>query len=478
MIHSTNGKPPGVKPRLTKELAEAVNFLGAFRDLGTVYGGLFNSDGMLWDSVSGTGVGGAFWTAFYWMSTIWFNRMQRYTSRFCYLSNGYGATAINDLTTLALGEGFTYTNKDGTPNEQLDEWMEENDWHEFSREMFINYLTDGEDFIRIYGEGVESRVLWLDPDLIYSEGNDSNDYFAGLEYEAGNAGKPDAFRVWDKPYGSAGGIGERVPAEQMQHRANKHWGQKRGFAWALPVLQDIFACDAFSGNIIGTADLLAKVAIIRQHEAPQGAVEMLKGQIQSQAAQWGPPIGQNGTPPVPPSIAGERVPPASIFDASKGTEYVTLPIGNYAQFIEVLDAELRKISGHFFLPATIYIQSRGEAAPYSGELAAGSWNVRNIKRLQDHWKRKDMQLFKMCGLDVKDLQVQTPEVAVPDKKGKQAEEEMLLRNQVISRATVAKLHDLDWEAEKAQILEEQETFRTIAEQPEEEGETSDTGNKE
>ena len=73
---------PDPRPRLTQPLAEAIDFLGAFRELGNVYGGLFASDGNYWETVGGgTGAGGAFWTAFYWISTIWFNRMQRYSAR-------------------------------------------------------------------------------------------------------------------------------------------------------------------------------------------------------------------------------------------------------------------------------------------------------------------------------------------------------------------------------------------------------------
>ena len=204
-------------------------------------------------------------------------------------------------------------------------------------------------------------------------------------------------------------------------------------------------------------------------KSPPGAIEMFQAEVRSQAGNWGPPIGQNGTPPIASWFSSEYIPRKAIIDSNKSTAYTALPIADWAQFGEVLDLGLRKISSHFFLPMGIFSNDKSQRDSYGAELASGSWIVRCIKRLQDQWKRQDVRLLRRLGFDVSLKNTNAPEVAVPDIKGKQQEEQFLIENQVFSRKTVCEAHDGDWEVESKQILKEQELFRTIAEPAADEG---------
>ncbi|HEX4000229.1 MAG TPA: phage portal protein [Pirellulales bacterium] len=458
--------PHAVPVAQRQTLAEAIEFLGVLSGLGAAAPNLFASDGNLWQQVGGAGAsGGAFWAAYYWMSSIWFNRLQRYAARFAFMTNGYSAAAINELTTLALGEGFNYSSKNKTVQKQVETWIKLNDWHERSIEGFLNWLIDGEVFIRIDGQGESSTVSYIDPDLIYSSPTDRQDYFCGCIFGDTDTERPNSFRLWNKPFGDAGGEHEDVPAAQIQHRANRHFGQKRGFSWALPVLKDCFQADGLTGNLMGTAGVLSKFALIRQHQVPQGGAELMRAQIQADQAAYGPPIGQNGTPPIQPTESAERYPEGAIVDSSASTEYKTLDGVNYAQFGEALDMALRKISSHFFLPMGIFAQDKSERGSYAAEIASGSWNERNIKKFQDKWKRRDLALMAMCGIDVSEVDVTAPEIATPDKAAAVQEEDMMIRNKCRSRQTVCESHGGDWEQEKQRMLAEKKDLADLFEEP-------------
>lgn len=446
----------------SKELAEQIDFLAGMCGPGM---NLFSSDGNLWNPIGGAnGAGGAYWTRFYWASTIWFNRMQRYTARWCYMSNAYAQTAINQLVTLALGDGFTYTSENASAQRMVEKWIKDNDWHQRSIEAFKNWLIDGEVFIRVKGYGDESTVGFIDPDLIYTDPTNRDDYYGGLTYDDFDSYRPKGYKLWDKPFGQAGGDVTNIPASNMQHRANANWGQKRGFSWMLPVLKDFFQADALTCNLMGSAEVIAKYAVIRQHEAPEAAAQNMNAQIQAQQNAY-VPIGQNGTPPVPPSLSAEFVPPASVIDSSASTTYQTLGPVQYAAYVELLDCVLRKIASHFSLPVGIFSQDKSERGSYASEITTGSWMERTIKKFQDLWMNSDKKLMGMAGLPMEEIDIGTPEIATPDQKAAVDEEDMLLRNKIISRQTIAKNHGLDWDMEKKQMLSEKTELADLFEQP-------------
>ncbi len=456
------------KPRTA--LSEAIDLFGGMSQFGQAYGSLFASDGNLWNSVAGPAAsGGAFFSAFYWASTLWFNRMQRYAARYCFLSNGYGSTAVRDLTILAMGEGFTLSSQNEEKDAMLKRWMKATKYHQRSIRGFKRFLVDGEVFYRVKGQGEDSRYRFIDPDLVYSDPiDDKKDYFAGLLFDDDDDENPRAYKLWSAIYGESAAKSSEVPASQMQHRANREWGQKRGFSWMLPVLPDLFGADALTGNLSGAAEVLSKFALIRQHQAPESAAALMRAQIQANSRAFGPGIGVNGGPVTAPTEPAERYPVGAIVDSSESTEYRVLEGVNYAQFGELLDMLLRKISSQFYLPMGIFAQDKSERGSYASELAAGSWNVRNIKSLQDEWKRQDLELIEMCGIETDDIDITAPEISVVDKKAAVEEEKMLMENMALSPQTLAKNHDLDFDQEARNWATAKKKYPELYDQPEDE----------
>lgn len=437
-----------------QSLQEAIEFLGGFKAFGWGAGGnsLFNSDGNLWNVISGTGAAGGFYTAFYWLSTAWFNKIQRYAGRYCFLSNGYAQTAVNNLAILVLGNGFEYSSEDPGKDKEIKAWVKENCWNQRSIEAFKRYLIDGEVFLRCF----DDRVRFVDPDFVYGDNAGGRDTYQGVIYTEGDEEDITGYRVHKKPNQTDFADSETVPVSQMQHRANVHFGQKRGFSWILPVMSDLFAADMLTNNLMTSAEVRSKFAIIREHEANQDAVQAYRSGIQSQPqnAIWRQAVGQNGGPAFPPVENIENYPQGAIVDAPVTVKYNTLPDVDPGQFIEVLDATLCKISSHFHLPVGIFANLRGDRGSYASELVHSSWSVRSLEQLQNHWKEYDLALLEKCGFDTDDVQVVSPEIALVDKKAEKELAEFLIREKMVSKQTLAKTFEIDFCKEQEIIKSE------------------------
>ena len=135
---------------------------------------------------------------------------------------------MNDLTVLALGEGFNYTDDEGNSYDELDDWMEDNNWHERSIEIFQNLADRRRSFFASIGQGPSSKVRWIDPDLIYSEGSNNQDYYGGLLFSEEDSEQPEAFKVWNSPYDQRKGEPETISAKEIQHRRRTSTGARSG----------------------------------------------------------------------------------------------------------------------------------------------------------------------------------------------------------------------------------------------------------
>lgn len=442
-----------------KDFQEAISLFNVFSDFQTqqAFSTAWFSDGQFWNVLSnGNSTGGAFWTAYYWLSTYWFNKMQRYLGRYLYISNAYATTAVNNLTILAMGSGFEYTTDNVSKQKRLDDWLHRNGWHERSIEAFKRYLIDGEVFFRLFNEGDDVR--FIDPDLIYTNGvNDpKQDQYSGVLFDRDDQETVTGFEVHSDPSGVPGQY-ETVSADEIQQRANKHWGQRRGFSHVLPVATDLFLADELSVALMRSAKLRGSIGAIREHDAPQSAVSTFRAQIQTQPQnQWNNlATGQNGGPIFPPENL-ENYPPGSIIDTGVNTKWNVLENVDASSYETLIDVTLRKISSHFHLPMGIFAQDKSERGAYASEMVSNSYLVRSIEAMQDAWKECDKRLLEMAGFDCKDVSITAPDVAMVDKKASIEEAAFLLNMQIASRCTIAKTFNLDYEREKELIASEQE----------------------
>lgn len=429
---------PYQKPA-NQDLREAIGFLNGLKQWGCGTG-LFNDQGgNLWNVTTsgGTAIGG-FRAAYLWLATQWFNMMQRYMARYAYISNGYTINAVDNLAILVLGEGFEYQCDSQAQQDRINGWIKDNNWIDRSLDNYKQYLIDGEIFYRVF----KDAVVEVDPDLVY--GDDSTKPgqwgYNGVITNAKNYRKVEGYLVNQFPSGNAG-TPEKVPVSDIQHRKNALFGLPRGFSYILPVAMDMFSADELTTVLAATANVPAKIAAIRSHDSPADAVRNFRTNIQSQPqnTQNTLYVGQTGygNPGVGPQNM-ENYPTGSIIDTDLGTKWEFPDAPDCAGHIEVLKASLRKIGSHFHLPMAIFSQDQGERGAYAAELATGGYLNRMIKSLQSRWKRQDVEIMEMAGLDMTGVIVSAPEVAMFDKDSEVKTSEFLFNIGVWDGDDVAK----------------------------------------
>lgn len=427
---------------ISEEIAWLNNFCG--------YGSYFTNPGTgnIYTPVAGgNGAAGGFYTAWYWLATQWWNQWQRYMCRFGYISNAYCSTAVNNLTILALGNGFQIQTPNKSKQKKIDAWVKSTDFRTRDIEAFRRFLIDGECFIRKFGN---DKLRFVDPDLVYSS-TDKTDQTLGIVTEPTDYEDVTGYIVHTRK----GEIdGENVPSSEIQHRKNAHFGQRRGLSWLLPIMSDAFGADKLTNNLIRTSDVLANFAFFRKHVAPEASVRQFRDGISNQPINT-VPLNQNGTPPARlPSDNIENYNSGSIIDLPANIEIEQLTGLPAESYIAVLDASLRKIAAHFHLPMGVF-GNRDERGAYAAELVSNSYLVRSIEALQETWKEWDLQLLEMCGFDTSDVTIVPPEVSIIDRDQLTKEMEFLLGQKLISKQTASASFNLDQEEQLDLIRKEE-----------------------
>ncbi len=396
----------------------------------------------------GNGYAGGFYTAWYWLSTMWFNRYQRYMGRYGYMANAYCSTAVNNLTILVLGSGFQFNTPSESKQKKLNEWVKDTKFRTRDIEAFKRFLIDGEVFIRKFDD---DKLRFIDPDFVYSS-TEKTDQALGVITDEDDYEQVKGYVVHNKSNEDYNG--ETVSADEIQHRKNAHFGQRRGLSWLLPVMTDCFGADRLTNNLIRTSDVLANFAFFRKHNSPMASVQAFKDQISNQPINQYP-LNQNGTPPARlPSDNIENYNSGSIVDLPINVELEQLQGLPAESYIATLDATLRKIAAHFHLPMGVF-GNQAERGAYAAELVSNSYLVRSIEALQECWKEWDLDLLQMCGFDVSDISVVAPEVTIIDKTELTQEMQFLLSQKLISKQSASKAFGLLHEDELALIKKEE-----------------------
>jgi len=437
---------------ISEEIAWLNNFAG--------YGNYFSNgsgNGNIYNPVAGgNGSAGGFYTAWYWLQTSWWNKWQRYLCRYGMISNAYCATAVNNLTILAMGSGFKFKTPNKSKQKKLDKWVKDTKFRTRDIEAFKRWLIDGEVFIRIFDD---NTLRFIDPDYVYSS-TEKTDQALGVVINDLDYEDVEGYIVHTKP--NEDFQGEFVPAKEIQHRKNAHFGQRRGLSWLLPVMTDCFGADRLTNNLIRTSDVLANFAFFRKHVAPQASVQAFRDGIANQPINQYP-LGQNGTPPARlPSDNIENYNAGSIIDLPQNVELEQLAGLPAESYIATLNATLRKVAAHFHLPMSIFGSSEDRGS-YNSELVSNSYLVRAIEAMQEDWMAQDLELLELCGFDTDDITIEAPQVSIIDANELIEESRFLLEQQIKSKDSVAKAFNVDYIEEQKLIEQEVKNGQTSAE---------------
>jgi hypothetical protein len=335
----------------------------------------------------------------------------------------------------------------------LEEWLELRDYHEKSKRMFIEYIVQGEEFVRVFGD--DFRVI--DPDYVYSTAESKNgtaDRYQGILSSTHDGEDIKGYEVHESPiFGGTGGE-EFVPKEEMQYRVDLMFNERRGRSHFLPVFPQMFKVDQLSCVLLDTAQTQGKFAFFRKWEnSPDESAQFMEANIQASA-----PTGYSQTYATPYSWQpSENYPSGAVVDVPKSMTLETIGADNFGQWIEPINLALRIVATQCCLPAEIISQNRGDSDSYAAGIVANSWQEKVIKAKQDRWKSWDLDLISRCtGIPKKLIDVTAPVIATPDKR---AEAEIIngaIDRGVMSKHTAAIRMDLDPDEEQKFIAKEQQ----------------------
>lgn len=431
-------------------IKEQIDLLGGFAGAGLLNS--FTGDKGLWATTwGGQGAAGGFFSLYFLLNTVWFNRIQRYTARYLALSNGIASACAYYMAVLALGQGFQYHSKDPGVERELEDWLDRRDYHEKSKRMFMEYIIQGEEFVRIFGD--DFRVI--DPDYIYSTSDSKNgmaDRYQGILSSTHDGEDVLGYQIHETPiFGGTGGE-EFVPKDEMQFRADLMFNERRGRSHFLPVFPQMFKVDQLSCVLLDTAQTQGKFAFFRKWDAPTESAQFMEAQVPASS-----PVGYNQAYIYPPYAFNnsEAYPSGAVVDVPKNMTLETIGADNFAQWIEPINLALRLVATQCCLPAEIISQNRGDSDSYAASIVTNSWQEKVIKAKQDRWKNWDLDLISRCtGIPKKLIDVKAPQIAIPDKTAEAAIINGAIDRGVMSKHTARIRMDLDPDEEEALIEKE------------------------
>lgn len=372
--------------------------------------------------------------------TIWFNRIQRWTAEWMFKTNGYAISAIDNMTSMTLGEGFSYKYENEAQNKKLQAFFKKNKWSSRSREGFQKVLVDGECFFRIFKQADDLPLLrWICPDFVFGSAGDNPDSL-GILTEKDDYETVTGYRVNNVV----------IPASKVQHR-KLGWAEDfRGTSVLFAIGPILDQAAELLTSLCSTAEQLSRFTAVVEHKSDQDSIRDMNYNIPNQPGnypdyntpQW---VGRNCTP-------SEFYPRNSIVRHGDDQKW-NFP-GQYIdgeKYVSVLRAALRLAAARVGLPENVLSQDNDSIAAYNGQMVANSHIVKGFEMWQQKQVEWDVELLEMCGFDTTDLLIVQPEVAIPNKNTPVEQGEFLIKNRMASKSTVAKLFEVDYEKELPQI---------------------------
>ncbi len=305
-------------------------------------------------------------------------------------TNEFAINGQENRISYLVGSGHTYRAeiRKGSPADPalaaqvqavLDAFVQANKWHRRQQEIVRRLDRDGEAFLRFFVDRQGcTRVRFVEPDQVAGPATGAVDPAAsfGILTDESDVETVLAYYVDGRP----------VDADQIQHRkANVDANVKRGLPLFFPVRKNLRRAEKLLRNMSVVAEIQSAIALIRKH---QGGV---RGGVQQFAAsQTDLTVTQQLTGR---TTSFRRFGPGTILDAPGGIEYDFPAAGlDAANFVAVLQAELRAIASRLVMPEFM-LTSDASNANYSSTMMAEGPAMRMFARLQADLIQDDLEVM-------------------------------------------------------------------------------------
>ena len=375
----------------------------------------------------------------------------REQSRTLARTNEFAINAIENRINYVVGNGHKYhaiakNEHYNTLADQvqaiMQEFIIENKWFRRQQEIMRRRDRDGEAFLRFFvGNEGETIIRFVEPDQISTprEFEQMPCCRFGIRSTPGDIETVEGYWV----------DGEYVSVCEIQHRkTNVDCNVKRGISLFYPVRKNLKRVEKLLRNMSTVAEIQSAIALIRKHASPHGEAIRRYMQKQSDATNANPGTGQ--------SRSMQWFSPGTIIDAYQGVDY-QFPIAaiDASRYVTVLQAELRAIASRLVMPEFM-LSSDASNANYASTMVAEGPAVRMFERLQHEMVLDDLCVFRRVinnaiaagrlpleSQTMVDVQAVPPLLAVRDRLDEAKADEILLKNNVMSRQTMAMRYGLD-----------------------------------
>jgi capsid protein len=345
----------------------------------------------------------------------------------------------------------------------LDDFIRDSGWQRRQQETVRRRDRDGEAFLRFFldAEG-KTRVRFVEPWQV-TQGSrlaPRDGFISRSEMTTfGIHTEPDDVET---VLGYCLDDGEYVAAADMQHRkANVDANVRRGVPLFYPVRRNLARAEKLLRNMAAVSDIQTAIALIRKHRGgKRSSIEQLRSSL---ATMSSPAAGSSRA-----ATYFQPFQPGTILDVHSDAEYDFPARGlDASRYVQVLQAILRAVASRLVMPEFM-LTSDASNANYSSTLVAEGPAVKIFERLQHDMIVDDLEVMwrvlrgaaaagrlehpGCCGaagvLDVIDIEVQPPGVAVRNRLEEAQVDEILLRNGAMSVDRLALRHGLDPEVER------------------------------
>lgn len=442
--------------RLQRRLAEAFDDLWA--SLVDPHDDQFDADGTRWLEIGADGrmtsPGGAPFTTEEQHAAI------RARCRALAVTNEFAINGHENRINYLVGPGHTYeavARVAGSASVELlrrvqaviDEFVQVNRWHRRQQEIVRRQDRDGESFLQFFpaADGI-LRVRFVEPDQVRTPPSRAADPAASFGIQTMPDDVETALGYWID--------GQWVEAGEIQHRkANVDANVKRGLPLFVPVMKNLRRAEKLLRNMSVVSEIQSAIALIRKHAAgTRTTVEQFVG---SQADAQRVTAGGR-------TVNYKRYAPGSILDTYGGVEYDFPAAGiDAANFVKVLQAELRAIASRLVMPEFM-LTSDASNANYASTLVAEGPAVKMFQRLQAELVADDREVLWRAVqtavdagrlppevFELVEIQSDPPRVAVRDELKDVHAYRLELEAGILSPQTWSRRRGLDYEQEQANI---------------------------
>ena len=409
-------------------------------------------------------------------------------------TNEFAINGHENRISYIVGSGHSYTAGAKDDDDELsdedkaavqtviDEFIKANKWHQRQQEIVRRYDRDGEVFLRYFPDlDGGMKVRFIEPVQIATpqeHGNDPSASF-GIKTDPEDVETVEGYFIDSK----------LIDALEVQHRkANTDANVKRGVPLYYPVRRNLRRAEKLLRNMTVVADIQSAIAMIRKHPGSnQTGIETLRtNQADKQVTNT-----RTGT-----TTYHQHWAPGTILD-TVNTEYDFPTTGvNAANFVTILQAELRAIASRLVMPEFM-LTSDASNANYSSTMVAEGPAVKMFQRLQWDMIEDDLEVMDQVldaavvggalSAELRDrieVDVEPPRVETRNRKEWADETVMLVNGKIMSVHTARLRHELDPEFEAEQIEQDDEkkqeradAFFGMAKPGDDKGDDDEGGNK-